>query len=188
MANAATKITKKPKANDTASILQAVNKPLTFFALVVLVVETALVVIGERGNEVTKQIVAYGTVTALILSIIVVFTLVLLPQTRAYVLGEPTPVANFAADVTNLSLSGNDYRLIRAISRNPNQPAQTYEMALTRSDKTLEQRIELLVEGGFVGLQHAGVFSSELQLSGKGRELAAVIGTIESALMDMPDK
>ena len=185
MANATTKIS-KPKAKDRVGILQAVNKPLTFFALVVLVVESALLMIGHQGNEATKQIVAYGMVAALILSIIVVFTLVLLPQTRSYVLGEPTPVPTFAADVTNLRLSGNDYRMIRAISKRPDQPAQTYGMALTESDKTLEQRLKFLVGEGFVELQHPGIFSSELHLSGKGRDLAEIIARVESALMEIP--
>jgi hypothetical protein len=178
--------TAKSKAKNTVGILQAVNKPLTFFALVVLVIEGTLVVIGQQGNEATRLILAYGTVFALILSIIVVFTLVLLPQTRSYLLGEPTPVPTFAEDINKLRLSSNDYRLIRAISKDTNKPAATYANALVRSDKPLDQRIKALVEDGFIDLQYPGKFSSELTLSEKGSGLARVIATIEGALMEIP--
>jgi hypothetical protein len=170
------------------SLLVAVNKPLTFFALVVLVIEaTTLVLIGRQGDEMTKHILATGMVAALILAIVVVFVLVLLPQTRSYFLGEPEPMQSFAADVTDLRLSGNDYRMIRAVSKRPNRPANSYQSSLTDSDKGLEQRIKLLVKEGFIQLQYPGVFLSELQLTGKGRNLAEVIGRIESALADLPN-
>ena len=162
------------------SILQSINKPLTFFALVVLVTEVILLAVIKNSEGTTTVILASGMVCALIVAIFCVFVFVKDPKTRPYFLVEPY---KFGADITEVRLSNNDYRFLYAISKRSNLPASSYKEALKPpSSKTLEARVKDLVLKDFLQTQYPKDFGSELQLTEKGRVLAHIINTVESAL------
>jgi hypothetical protein len=172
-----TEKTADPRSSYVVGILNAVKNPLGLYTLVVIAVLLTLL----RTNDPWTKNILTGVLTAVV---IVVFVLVLLPGTRNYFLGEP--VSRFAAELTNLPLTGNDYRFIREISKSPNRPDSFYQQALEKALKrlgsdpprrTLDQRVKALRENGYVQEQP----SSGLLLTEKGRDLASVISTIATA-------
>jgi hypothetical protein len=158
------------KAGWANIMLIAGDKPLAFFALAILVCEAILAAIAAGSDRDTRLVLSYGILFCLVLTLVLAFLLARKPPPEDVI------------DINSLKLSGNDYRLIKAISDTPNMPAGFYEEKLVSPNDSMTRRVEALVKEGFVRLQHDNVFTSELQLTTKGRNLATIISTIKTAL------
>lgn len=147
---------------------------MAFFVLTVLINEAVMLAIIPGSDQQTKMIISLGMVISLILLIGCVFYIMIKPPIN-------TPEGMIIGPET-LKFSGNDYRFIRQIDRRPNLPADFYSDCLRPSKEKLESRVKRLSDLGYIQLQHADIYTSELQLTSEGHKIANIVKVIEEAI------